>query len=160
MWKKKPTEQLPWYRDPGYKGKMAEADKRKLDAIRMQPNHPAVTREDLPEAANSYISDLEMEVHDLHGQMSFSRTIVTSGLGAFLLYASIYGLKPMDDVFTRLGLIAMIIVPWFFFRRDSKKNEQRLLPEERSWFSTDEQLKYHWELDYISKARQTQSSEE
>lgn len=38
MWWKREqrTEFLPWYRVPGFKGKVSEAEKRQLDAFRMQ----------------------------------------------------------------------------------------------------------------------------
>ena len=39
MWKRKrKSEWLPWYRAPDYKGDLTEAQKRELDAFRMQPN--------------------------------------------------------------------------------------------------------------------------
>lgn len=57
---------LPWYRAPGYKGKMREVDKCKLDAIRMQPKHPAATSDDLPEEAQAYINRLECEIYDIN----------------------------------------------------------------------------------------------
>ncbi|MDP9592312.1 UNVERIFIED_ORG: hypothetical protein J2W19_004903 [Shinella zoogloeoides] len=41
MWWKREqrTEFLPWYRVPGFKGKVSEAEKRQFDAFRMQERH-------------------------------------------------------------------------------------------------------------------------
>lgn len=130
---------------------MPEAEKRMLDALRIQPNHPATTNEDLPEAAKSYINELEVNVYGLHQQLILLRTVGQMGIGAFFLYASFYDIKPADDLFTRLITIALLVIPVIWAIRDWKRNSDRLLPEEGSWNSTDEQLRYHWELDYISK---------
>ena len=48
MWKRK-REWLPWYRARNYEGDLTEAEKRQLDAFRMQPSHPAAKFDDLPE---------------------------------------------------------------------------------------------------------------
>ncbi len=55
MWWKREqrTEFLPWYRVPGFKGKVSEAEKRQLDAFRMQERHPAASYQDLPEEVQS-----------------------------------------------------------------------------------------------------------
>ena len=41
MWRRKrKAEWLPWYQARSYKGDLTEAEKRELDAFRMQPKHP------------------------------------------------------------------------------------------------------------------------
>jgi hypothetical protein len=35
------SERLPWYRAPDYSGNFTEAEKRALDAFRVQARHPA-----------------------------------------------------------------------------------------------------------------------
>jgi exonuclease I len=65
MWKRKrKAEWLPWYRARNYKGDLTEAEKRQLDAFRMQPKHPAAQEDDLPEEVQSYIGRIEMELYD------------------------------------------------------------------------------------------------
>jgi hypothetical protein len=39
--RKSSSERLPWYRAPDYSGNLTEAEKRQLDAFRMQARHPA-----------------------------------------------------------------------------------------------------------------------
>ena len=86
MWwrSKLKTEELPWYRSPGYNGKMSEAEKRQLDAFRMQEQHPAARQEDLPEEVRSYIGRIEMKLYDLKQETAASRALVASVAGAAL----------------------------------------------------------------------------
>jgi len=44
--RKRIAEWLPWYRGRNYKGDLTEAEKHQLDALRMQPTHPAARWED------------------------------------------------------------------------------------------------------------------
>jgi hypothetical protein len=68
MWWKRESssKRLPWYRAPNYSGNLTEAEKRQLDALRMQAPHPAARYEDLPEEVQSYISGLAIEAYDLN----------------------------------------------------------------------------------------------
>src|SRR4051794_24465203 len=88
--KKKQEDQIPWYRQPGYKGNLTEDEKRELDSLRwlaQQPGgkHPAAEYSDLPEEVQSYISKLEFELRDERGTVLIGQVLVACGIGVFII---------------------------------------------------------------------------
>ena len=114
FWRKKknPEDQMPWYRRRGYKGDLTEDEKRELDSLRwlaQQPGgkHPAAEYSDLllPDEVRTYISKLEIELHDERGTLLMGRVLVATGLGAFLL-ASYFGwIGPMNHESSTLSFL-------------------------------------------------------
>src|SRR4051812_48997209 len=98
MWKnKRKAEWLPWYRARNYKGDLTEAEKRELDALRMQPKHPAVEANNLPEEVQSYLNKKELELYDKKQDSAAGRALILSAIGAALLYlnyGSCFGAAP------------------------------------------------------------------
>ena len=140
---------LPWYRRPGYKGNLTEAQKRELDAFRTQAKHPSTRFEDLPEEVQGYIAGLELNVYDLRQEKAASLAIVCSLVGIALLYSHYFG-KPLSLSVSwawTFGLLLMI-APWFVYRHEWKKNAKEFdLP-------VDERLRREWELDYLARHRE------
>ncbi|MEY9198470.1 hypothetical protein ABIA16_003586 [Sinorhizobium fredii] len=157
MWwtrRKKETEMLPWYRQPTYKGKMTEVEKRRLDAYRMQPSHPAATIDELPEEVQSYINRLEIELYDKKQDMLAGRTIGVSSVGAAWLCINYFGL-PAPTIWTYAFGMALLAVPWLIYQFEWKKNADEFLPkkiEPDALRPTDEGIRTEWELNYIVAA--------
>ena len=84
--KKRKAESLPWYRARNYKGNLTEAEKRQLDAFRMQPKHPAANYHNLPDEVQRYIIRIEMELYDKKQDGTAGRALTGSAVGAALLY--------------------------------------------------------------------------
>jgi hypothetical protein len=143
MWRRrKSSERPPWYRAPGYRGKLTEAEKRELDAFRARPSHPAFEYGELPEHVELYIACLQVELDEAKQARAFGRTITGSLIGAALLYATHFGFTftsgdPMGYVFG----IALLIVPWIAFRRNAD-----------AFRHASEGILEEWELEYITKA--------
>jgi hypothetical protein len=90
MWGK-PKEWLPWYRAHDYEGNLTEAEKRQLDAFRVQPKHPAAELDDLPEEVQNYINTIECELHDEKNAVVFARALFFSAIGAALIFLNYKG---------------------------------------------------------------------
>ncbi|ATU92894.1 hypothetical protein [Phyllobacterium zundukense] len=153
MWKrrKKKAELLPWYRKPTYKGKMSEADKRILDSFRMQPKHPAATSDDLPEEVRSYINGLEVTLYDLKQDKIVGRSMIFSLVGAAMLYVNYFGV-PAPTIWSYFIGAAFLIVPWFIYPYEWRKNADEFVPKDRdpdALSPTDEAIRTEWELEYI-----------
>ncbi|MGO7266133.1 hypothetical protein [Rhizobium johnstonii] len=163
MWwkRKQKTEWLPWYRVPGYKGKVSEAEKLQLDAFRMQERHPAASHSDLPEEVCSYISRLEMENYDIKQQRAATGPMLTSLLGAAILGVSHFGvhIQPTDSIWPYgLGSI-LLIAPWFIYSREWQRNADQFLPPQHGGPNlTDENIKQEWELEYLTHLHQKDAS--
>ncbi|WP_139793307.1 hypothetical protein [Ensifer aridi] len=154
MWwrSKQPLEQVPWYRAPGYKGNLTEAEKRQLDAFRMQEQHPSARYIDLPNEVQSYISAVQIELYDLKQSGAASRAMLATALGAAVLYASYFGIGPTESHWPYLAGLALLIAPWFFYRSEWRRNADEFLPRDPSApTSTDELIKREWELDFMSE---------
>jgi hypothetical protein len=80
MWGK-PKEWLPWYRAHDYEGNLTEHEKRQLDALRVQPKHPAAEADDLPKEVQDYINRIECELNDEKQTVLFERTLLVSAIG-------------------------------------------------------------------------------
>src|SRR5215213_9302385 len=93
MWnRKRKAEWLPWYRAPNYDGDLTEAEKRELDAFRMQPKHPAARIYELPGEVQSYISKIEIELYDQKQERAAGRALVLSASGAAAVVSQLHRL--------------------------------------------------------------------
>jgi hypothetical protein len=152
--RKKQAEQLPWYRMRNYKGNLTEAEKRQLDAFRMQEKHPAADYDSLPQEVQSYINGLELENYDNKQGALVLPILVCSGFGAYFLIRCILGYDEGSLVNYAVS-IAFLVLPWIWYRIKWKQNADAFLPE--TWPSpTHEALMREWELDYISNKRMSE----
>lgn len=159
LWRKQIDPDLPWYRRPDYKGSMTEANKRKLDAIRDQEVHPATKWDDVPEDVQSYISRLEVEIYDYKQGQAFAGPAVTSVVGVCLVALMYFGFEPTSEPWRYLLGLALIVVPWFFYKRTWKANAEEFLPSgDRPASRAEEQIRQEWELDYLSRLRRSDDS--
>ena len=151
FWRKKQEDQVPWYRQRGYKGNLTEEEKRELDSLRwlaQQPGgkHPAAEYSDLPEGVQSYISKLEIKLHDERGAVLMGRVLFACVMGV-LLVAGYFGWKPVNHEGSNFALlfgVALIVLPWFLFFREEKKLRNEFRAGQCS-----ERIRTEWELDYI-----------
>ena len=125
MWKRKRNEEwLPWYRAPDYKGNLTEAEKRQLDAFRMQEKHPAAAFEDLPEEVQYYIGLMEVELNEKKQELVTVQAFVLAAIGAaglFLNYKAFFG---PPTIWSYAGAVGLIILAWVDHRREWKKNAE------------------------------------
>ena len=148
MARQRKCEFLPWYRRPDYRGKMSEADKRRLDAIRDQEPHPAVTYDQLPEEAKNYISELEVEAYDAKQQSLVGGVALLSVIGALLIDANFTHLVSLTNPLVAATAFPMLVAPWFYYVWKWRRNADAFTPtlEEGMPDPTDERLKTAWEL--------------
>ncbi|CAN7257493.1 hypothetical protein LJR098_001055 [Rhizobium sp. LjRoot98] len=155
MWRRnKELEVLPWYRRSGYKGNLTEAQKRKLDAFRMAPSHPAATFDDLPEEVQSYISSLQIELYDKKQESLASRTFGVSAVGLAWLCISYFGF-PVPTIWTYIFGAVLLAAPWVIYPLEWKRNADEFLPkrvEPDALSATNENIRTEWELNYIVDA--------
>lgn len=137
-------EPLPWYRKPSYRGKMPESHKRVLDRIRMKGPHPATTYSELPEEAQRYVTSLELEIYDAKQQFLFLGSLLFCVIGVILLYQ---WYKAGDPFNMLIGLI-FAVVPWFYYRVQSKKNWNEFWPDGDSNRRTNEAMQMEWDIHY------------
>ena len=76
MWKRK--KEWPWYRARNYRGNLTEAEKRQLDAFRMQQKHPAANLDDLPDEVRRYLSNTEFKLYDKKQDEATGRAVLYS----------------------------------------------------------------------------------
>ncbi|MGH0214408.1 hypothetical protein NKY66_10890 [Sinorhizobium meliloti] len=154
-WKRKQnTEWLPWYRVPGFKGKVSEAEKRQLDAFRMQERHPAASYQDLPEEVQSYISRLELENYDFKQEKAVNGPMLASLIGAVILGVSYFGvhIQPTGSIWPYAFGLLLLIAPWFVYRREWQRNADELFPRRHGGPNlSDENIRKEWELDYLTR---------
>jgi hypothetical protein len=143
--RKSSSERLPWYRAPDYSGNLTEAEKRELDASRVQARHPAYQHGELPEHVESYIAGLEIEAYDLKQARAAACALAATLVGAAVLYVTHFGIRPSDSIWDYLIGLAFIILPWFAYRSEWRKNADA--------FSAHGGILKEWELDHITKAR-------
>ncbi|NEJ83381.1 hypothetical protein GR268_43720 [Rhizobium leguminosarum] len=153
FWKRKAkSEWLPWYRAPGYKGNLTEAQKRQLDSFRTQDRHPAASYSDLPDEVQSYISRLELENYDFKQGKAAGATLVGSAFGALMLGASYFGVNipPANSIWSYVIAILFLIVPWFHYSWQWKRNADEFQPRGGPR-PVDEHIKQEWELAYLER---------
>lgn len=149
---RQPTEPLPWYRERTYKGNLTEAEKRQLDAFRMQDKHPAADWNELPEEVQSYISRIEMDVYDRKQSTLAVTTIACSAAGLLLGYSAYMGY--VDSSAWKYAIAAILTVaPWFFYRRQWNKNAEEFLPSDNPGRPTEEGIRQEWEMNYLAHIR-------
>ncbi|MGO4440604.1 hypothetical protein [Rhizobium sp. RAF56] len=150
MWwrrRKNTAEKLPWYRAPGYSGNLTEAEKRQLDAFRMQKRHPAPDYDDIPRTAQMILSRLEIENYDLKQENAFSKALVGSLVGAAVLYVNHYGIQPAHSIGWFIFGALFVIVPWVFHKFQYDKISEEFFP--RGAPPIHEELLKEWELQFI-----------
>ncbi len=151
--KRQEAEWLPWYRRHDYKGDLTEAEKRVLDAYRMQDKHPATQAEDLSEEVQQYIGGLELEIYDDKQVWALNKATLGSAIGALIIWLSYKGYGDAGHVSYVLGVL-LLAVPWLFYRRKWRQNADEFLPDlEISPNPTDEALRVQWELNHIARTR-------
>ena len=143
--RKSSSERLPWYRAPGYSGNLTEAEKRELDAFRMQAHHPAYQYE-LPEHVELYIAGLQLEAYDLKQERAASGAFTTTLVGAAILYVAHFGAGPSNSIWSYLVGLALIILPWLAYRSEWRKNA------DANRFAS-ENILMEWELHHLAKAK-------
>jgi len=145
MWKRKRKgEPLPWYRAPNYKGNITEAEKRQLDAFRMQPKHPSAQWDDLPEEVRNYIVRIELELYDGKQDAAAGRAFFWSAAGAVLLFLVYKGVLGEPTIWRYAPAALILIVPWIVYRFEWNKNAEAFRPR-----NTEERIREEWELNYI-----------
>jgi hypothetical protein len=154
------AEWLPWYRARNYDGDPTEAEKRQLDAFRMQPRHPAARWDDLPEEVRDYISGIELELYDHKQQEAAGRAFFSSGIGAVLLFLTYKGWLDVPTIWTYLASVLLLVFPWFFYSHQWKKNAEEFLPSGAPYNATEERIRKEWELNYIVDIRRGQREQE
>jgi hypothetical protein len=155
---KRKAEWMPWYRARNYKGDLTEAEKRELDALRMQPRHPAAQADSLPEEAQNYLNKIELELYDKKQNGAAGRALLSSALGALLLYLNYRGCFGAATMWSSAFAALLVVVPWLYYRYEWKRNAEELLPSDDSYSVTDEGIRREWELDYIVRKRQAKRS--
>ncbi|MBY3220908.1 hypothetical protein [Rhizobium laguerreae] len=156
MWwgRKQNTEWLPWYRVPGFKGKVSEAEKRQLDAFRTQERHPAASYQDLPEEVQSYISRLELENYDFKQEKAANGSLFVSVLGATILGVNYFGvhIQPAASIWPYAFGLLLLLAPWFVSSREWQRNADELHPRRHGGPNmTDENIRKEWELDFLTR---------
>ena len=139
------SERLPWYRAPDYSGNLTEAEKGELDAFRMQAHHPA-SEPELPEHVELCITGLQLDVYDLKQERAAVRAFTTTLVGAAILYIAHFGAGPSNSIWSYLGGLALMILPWIVYRSEWRKNADANL-------FVSEAILMEWELQYIANAK-------
>ncbi|MBT4041923.1 MAG: hypothetical protein HOB08_24580 [Rhodospirillaceae bacterium] len=149
----KNQEWVPWYRRKDYKGNLTEAEKRELDAFRLQDNHPATRFEDLPGEVQGYIIALELQVYDFKQEKALDRPIFASIAGAIIIFLTYKGLIFAGSFYYFFGTL-LLTLPWYFYSREWKKNADafRFAPEDPPNLY-DEGIQTEWELTYITERK-------
>lgn len=151
MWRnKRKGDPMPWYRRPEYKGNLAEAQKRKLDAFRMQSTHPSARFEDLPDEVQSYIAAMEVDIYDLRQEKAFFLAILCSLFGIAVLLHHYGKLLSLSHFWAWTCGLLLLIAPWFVYWYDWNK-----IAEEFD-APVDERFRREWEVHYLARFREEQ----
>lgn len=152
MWKRKQSNKdLPWYRQPDYKGNIKESHKRKLDAFREQDSHPSTRFDDIPEDVQSYISGLEIQLQDYKHQQAFNGAVVFSVAGVCILYLLYFGFNNSSDIWRYFLAATLVFIPWFVYGSKSKKiSHEFFSSSDASLSNTEEKIRKEWELNHLS----------
>ncbi len=159
--RKRKAERLPWYRARTYKGDMTEAEKRQLDAFRMQPKHPAAQWDDLPEEVQNYIIRIELDLYDHKQDAAAGKAMFFSAVGAAGLFLNYKGFFGAPTIWMYAGAVLLLILPWFFYRYEWNKNAEEFHPSDAPYNRTEERIREEWEVKYVvrsSRAKRDASS--
>jgi hypothetical protein len=155
-WKRNRDEWVPWYRVPGFKGKVSEADKSRLDAFRTEERHPAASYQDLPDEVQSYISRLEVENYDYKQGRAANGPLVGTVLGGVILAINYFGvhISPSESIWPYAFGLFILIAPWIVYRKEWQRNADELFPTQQGEPSqSDENIRKEWELDFLARNR-------
>lgn len=153
-------EWLPWYRRKGYKGNLTEEEKRILDSLRMKEPHPAARYEQLPDEAQRYINRLEVELYDKKQESAAGKAFLLTGVAVFPIWFGYKGYGDSSPLFSYLLGSVLLIVAWVGYRWEWKKNADEFMPkEEDTPNTTDEELRYEWELVHIVRHKHRKDAE-
>lgn len=152
MWnRRRNAERLPWYRAHTFKGNLTEAEKRKLDAFRTQPTHPAALFADLPGEVQAYINRIEFELNNEKQDRLTGRTFAWSLAGAALLYLNYFGHPTTPPTWSYVTGALILVGPWFVWIYEGKKIRKQFFPSEPGLpYGTDEAIRTEWELNYLT----------
>lgn len=152
MWKRKQNNKnVPWYRQPDYKGNIKESHKRKLDAFREQVNHPSTRYDDIPEDVQRYISSLEIQLYDYKQQKAFNGAAAVSFAGICILALLYFGFNNSSDTWRYYLAATLVFIPWFVYGSKSKKISQEFFSSnDISLSNTEEKIREEWELNHLS----------
>jgi hypothetical protein len=146
-------EWVPWYRARNYKGDLTEAEKRQLDAFRMQPGHPAATFDDLPEEVRNYISRIGVELYDRKQEGAVGRAFVLSAIGAALLFLNYKGYSVAPAIWSNIGAMLLLVAPWPVYWYEWRKNAEEFLPTATGAPPRiEEGIRQEWELNYLCRS--------
>lgn len=152
FWNKKIDPSLPWYRQHDYKGKMTEANKRKLDTLRDKERYPSTRWHSIPEDVRNYISRLELELYDYKQQEAASRLISFCLLVIALMALNYFGFEASTDSWLYVIGIGLIAFSWFSYSRKWKATADEFLPKTaRPISKSEEEIRQEWELEYLTK---------
>jgi hypothetical protein len=154
---KSKSEWVPWYRARSYKGNLSEAEKRQLDAFRMQPRHPAAMFDDLPEEVQNYVNRIELELYDKKQEGAARRAIVLSAVGAVLLFLNYKGCSVAPDTWSNIGGVLLLLTPWPVYWYQWRKNAEEFLPTDTPGRTTGESIRQERELNYLAHSRKSRS---
>jgi hypothetical protein len=133
---------------------MTEAQKRELDAFRMQPKHPAARYEDLPDEVQAHIARLEVENYDRKQELAAAPAFACSAIGVALVCLHNFGAPSLSTLWTWVAALGLVIVPWFVYRREWRKNADEFMPDYLSQgrdSPANEALKREWEVSHVSR---------
>lgn len=139
-----------WYRAKTYKGKMTERQKRHLDAVRLQDQHPATSFAMLPEDVQNYISRIELELFDAKKSEIFWSSAVVFVSGAFILYKEFLGSAAASGLSIAMGVLLMIFSA-LYWSINSRKLSNAFLPDSDWAGPTNEGIRQEWEIEYLSR---------
>jgi hypothetical protein len=144
------TEWVPWYRRKSYKGDLSEEEKRILDSFRLQEKHPATDYQDLPEDVKRYINRIEFELYRKKQEGAAGMALLLTAVAALLIYFAYTG-RGDYPIYSYASGIVILILAWYGYRREWKKNADELFPKGKGapLTDTDVGIQEEWELVYI-----------
>ncbi|MGQ5718862.1 hypothetical protein [Pseudochrobactrum asaccharolyticum] len=149
--RKQNNKNVPWYRQPDYKGNMKESHKRKLDAFREQDNHPSTRYDDIPEDVQRYICNLEIQLYHYKQRQAFNGAAVFSVAGICILGLLYFGFNNSSDMLRYFLAGSLIIFPWFIYASKSKNiSKEFFSSNDPSLSNTEEKIREEWELNHLS----------
>jgi hypothetical protein len=161
MWKRKrKAEWLPLYRARNYTGDLTEAEKRRLDAFRMQPTHPSPLWESLPEEVREYIIRIELALYDCNNERALGQAFVLTAIGVTLLFLNYIGC--LGTNWSYAGAV-LLVLPWIVYRYKWRMIKEAFRPSGAPHNIIEERIREIWELNYIirnRRAKRDASSEE
>jgi hypothetical protein len=154
--RKQNAEPLPWYRDPNYRGRLTEAEKRKLDGFRSEPRHPSMRYEDFADEVQRYVVALEGQIYDLKQERAATKPILCTLVAIVLVYQHYRPLSLPLLLAWSIGLL-LVVIPWVVYARQWQQNAREYFPDSGA-STTDEAIRREWELSYLARNSQRPES--